>query len=114
MVVLTARQDERLIAIERRVDRLEQASALRHQEVRVTTKCRFCDSDNRTSRRNNHAAEKSNSPLNFNTFLNGYVASTIVIDTSGEGMETINYVATDNSSMTSTRTRTVILEAAAP
>jgi hypothetical protein len=40
--------------------------------------------------------------------------STIVINTSGEGMDTINYVATDNSSMTSTRARTVILEAAAP
>ncbi|MGE0039146.1 MAG: hypothetical protein AB7S93_26420 [Xanthobacteraceae bacterium] len=30
VVVLTARQDERLNAIERRVDRLEQAAAVRH------------------------------------------------------------------------------------
>ena len=30
VVVMTARQDERLIAIERRVDRLEQASTVRH------------------------------------------------------------------------------------
>jgi hypothetical protein len=30
VLVLTARQDERLIAIERRVDRLEQAPAARH------------------------------------------------------------------------------------
>jgi hypothetical protein len=31
VLVLSARQDERLIAIERRVDRLEQALASRHQ-----------------------------------------------------------------------------------
>jgi hypothetical protein len=31
VAVMTARQDEMLIAIERRVDQLEQASALRHQ-----------------------------------------------------------------------------------
>ena len=30
VLVLTARQDERLIAIERRVDRLEQASTSKH------------------------------------------------------------------------------------
>jgi hypothetical protein len=30
VLVLTARQDERLISVERRVDRLEQASALKH------------------------------------------------------------------------------------
>jgi hypothetical protein len=30
VMVLTARQDERLISIERRVDRLEQASTLKH------------------------------------------------------------------------------------
>jgi hypothetical protein len=30
VLVLTARQDERLISIERRVDRLEQGSALKH------------------------------------------------------------------------------------
>jgi hypothetical protein len=30
VVVMTARQDERLIAIERRVDRLEQASTVKH------------------------------------------------------------------------------------
>jgi hypothetical protein len=31
VVVLTARQDERLIAIERRVDRIERASIIKHQ-----------------------------------------------------------------------------------
>ena len=31
VLVLTARQDERLIAIERRVDRLEQAPTARHR-----------------------------------------------------------------------------------
>ena len=35
VLVLTARQDERLIAIERRVDRLEQAPA--HREHRLRT-----------------------------------------------------------------------------
>jgi hypothetical protein len=50
--------------------------------------------------------------LGYKTFLNGALASNIVIDTSAVATDTIDYVATDNAGNTATSTRTVIVEAA--
>jgi Bacterial surface protein, Ig-like domain len=50
--------------------------------------------------------------LGIKTFLNGTHASNIVIDTSSATTDTIDYVATDSSGVTSTSTRTVIIKAA--
>jgi hypothetical protein len=52
--------------------------------------------------------------LNFGIkmFLNGALASNIVIDTSTVATDTIDYVATDQTGLTSTSTRTVIVETA--
>jgi hypothetical protein len=50
--------------------------------------------------------------LGYKTFLNGTLASNIVIDTSQVATDTIDYVVTDTSGLTATSTRTVIIEAA--
>ncbi len=51
--------------------------------------------------------------LGLKTFLNATLVSNIVIDTSQPATDTINYVATDQNGLTSTSTRTVLIEAAA-
>jgi Carboxyl transferase domain/Domain of unknown function (DUF5011) len=51
--------------------------------------------------------------LGIETFLNGVLVSPIVIDTSAVSTDTIDYVATDQNGLTSTSTRTVIVEPAA-
>jgi hypothetical protein len=50
--------------------------------------------------------------LGIATFLHGTLTSNIVIDTSAAATDTIDYVATDQSSLTSTSTRTIVIEAA--
>ena len=50
--------------------------------------------------------------LGIATFLNGTLTSNIVIDTSAAATDSIDYVATDQSGLTSTSTRTVIIQAA--
>jgi hypothetical protein len=50
--------------------------------------------------------------LGITTFLNGTLASNIVIDTSQPATDTIDYVATDQNGLMSTSTRTVIIESA--
>jgi hypothetical protein len=52
--------------------------------------------------------------LGITTFLNGALTSNIVIDTSQAATDTIDYVATDQNGLTSTSTRTIIIEAATP
>jgi hypothetical protein len=47
--------------------------------------------------------------LGIKTFLNGQLVSTIVLDTSAAATDTIDYVATDPSGLTSTSTRTVVI-----
>jgi endosialidase-like protein/surface protein with Ig-like domain len=49
--------------------------------------------------------------LGINTFLNGTLASNIVIDTSQPATDTIDYVATDQNGVTATSTRIVIVQA---
>jgi hypothetical protein len=51
--------------------------------------------------------------LGITTFLNGTLTSNIVVDTSQAATDTIDYVATDQNGLTSTSTRTVIVEALA-
>jgi Domain of unknown function (DUF5011) len=51
--------------------------------------------------------------LGIQTYLNGTLTSNIVIDTSQVATDTIDYVATDQSGLTATSTRTVIIEPAA-
>ena len=48
--------------------------------------------------------------LGIRTFLNGQLVSNIVIDTSTVATDTVDYVATDQSGLTATSTRTVIIE----
>lgn len=50
--------------------------------------------------------------LGIETFLNGTLTSNIVIDTSETATDTIDYVATDQNGLTSTSTRTVVIESA--
>jgi hypothetical protein len=50
--------------------------------------------------------------LGIKTFVNGLFASNIQIDTSAVATDTIDYVATDQNGLTSTSSRTVIVEAA--
>jgi hypothetical protein len=50
--------------------------------------------------------------LGYQTFLNGTLVSSIVIDTSQVATDTIDYVATDTDGLTATSTRTVLIEAA--
>jgi len=47
-------------------------------------------------------------------FLDGALASNIVIDTSAVATDTVQYVATDPTGLAATSTRTVIIEALAP
>jgi hypothetical protein len=49
--------------------------------------------------------------LGIKTFLNGAATSPVQIDTSAAATDTIDYVATDQHGLTSTTTRTVIVEA---
>jgi hypothetical protein len=51
--------------------------------------------------------------LGIQTFFNGVPVSNIVIDTSAVATDTIDYVATDQNGLTTTSTRTVIVEPAA-
>jgi hypothetical protein len=51
--------------------------------------------------------------LDIATFLNGLPMNSIVIDTSAPATDTIDYVVTDQNDLTSTSTRTVIIEAEA-
>jgi hypothetical protein len=51
--------------------------------------------------------------LGITTYLNGSLTNNIVIDTTQAATDTIDYVATDQSGLTSTSTRTVIVEAPA-
>ena len=51
--------------------------------------------------------------LGIKMFLNGTLTSNIVIDTSQVATDTIDYVVTDQSGLTSTSTRTVIVSAPA-
>jgi hypothetical protein len=50
--------------------------------------------------------------LGYQTFLNGTLVSNITIDTSQVATDTIDYVVTDSAGLTSTSTRTVIIEPA--
>ena len=50
--------------------------------------------------------------LGIQTYLNGAPVSTIMIDTSAVATDTIDYVVTDQNGLTSTSTRTVIVEPA--
>jgi hypothetical protein len=49
--------------------------------------------------------------LSYRTFINGALSGNILIDTSQEATDTIDYVATDTWGNTSTSTRTVNIEA---
>jgi hypothetical protein len=51
--------------------------------------------------------------LGIQTYLNGALVSNIALDTSATATDTIDYVATDGQGLTSTSTRTVIVEPAA-
>jgi len=51
--------------------------------------------------------------LGLTTYVNGTLTSNVVIDTTQAATDTIDYVATDQSGLTATSTRTVIIEAAA-
>ncbi len=48
--------------------------------------------------------------LDIKTFLNGALVRNIVVDTSTAATDTIDYVAIDSQGLTSTSTRTVIVE----
>jgi hypothetical protein len=50
--------------------------------------------------------------LGLTTYLNGILMSPIQLDTSELATDTIDYVATDQSGLTATSTRTVIIQAA--
>jgi hypothetical protein len=50
--------------------------------------------------------------LGIQTFVNGVAMSPVQIDTSAAATDTIDYVATDQSGLTSTSTRIIIIEAA--
>jgi hypothetical protein len=50
--------------------------------------------------------------LGIKTFLNGAQVSTIVLDASAAATDTIDYVVSDSQGLTSTSTRTVIVEPA--
>jgi hypothetical protein len=60
------------------------------------------------------ATDDEGNSLGLRYFLNGALVSNIVIDTSEGATDTIDYVATDTWGNTSTSTRTVFIEAAAP
>jgi hypothetical protein len=50
--------------------------------------------------------------LGITTYVNGAPMNPVQLDTSAAATDTIDYVATDQSGLTSTTTRTVIVEAA--
>ena len=50
--------------------------------------------------------------LGIQTFVNGAPMSPVQLDTSQAATDTIDYVATDQTGLTSTSTRTVIIESA--
>jgi hypothetical protein len=58
------------------------------------------------------ATDSQGHSLDVQTYLNGAVESPIVIDTSQVATDTIDYVATDQSGLAATSTRTVIIEPA--
>ena len=58
-------------------------------------------------------APEQDKNLGIKTYLNGALVSDIVLDTSQAAADTIDYVVTDQNGLTSTSTRTVIVEAAA-
>jgi hypothetical protein len=60
------------------------------------------------------AKDTAGHDLGVKTFQNGTLVSDIVLDTSTSTTDTINYVATDQNGLTSTSTRTVIIEAPVP
>jgi len=51
--------------------------------------------------------------LGITTYLNGTLTNPLIIDTSQPATDTIQYVATDQSGVAATSTRTVFIEAAA-
>jgi len=51
--------------------------------------------------------------LGIQTYLNGTLTSNIVIDITQAATDTIDYVATDQSGLTATSTRTIIIQPAA-
>ena len=53
----------------------------------------------------------ANLNLGIETFVNGVTMSPVEIDTSQEATDTIDYVVTDQDGLTSTSTRTVVIEA---
>ena len=59
-------------------------------------------------------APEQDKNLGIKTYLNGTLVSDIVLDTSTTTTDTIDYVATDHNGLTSTSTRTVIIEPPAP
>jgi hypothetical protein len=48
--------------------------------------------------------------LGIQTYLNGTLTSNIVIDTSEAATDTVQYVATDQTGLTATSTRTLIVQ----
>jgi hypothetical protein len=54
---------------------------------------------------------KPTSTLGIKAYLNGVLVSNIVLDTSQTASDTIDYVATDQTGLTATPTRAVIVEA---
>jgi hypothetical protein len=67
----------------------------------------------RTERASIGAGQAGDSNLGVKTFLNGTLVSNIVLDTSEVATDTIDYVATDTTSLTATSSRMVIIENAA-
>ena len=59
------------------------------------------------------AKDSDGHELGVHTFLNGALVSNIVLDTSTTTTDTIDYVATDTNGLTSTSTRTVLIEPSA-
>lgn len=58
------------------------------------------------------AKDSAGHDLGVKTFLNGALLSDIILDTSTTTTNTVDYVATDSNGLTSTSTRTVIVEPA--
>ena len=58
------------------------------------------------------AGQAGDTNLGLKTFLNGTLVSNIVLDTTAVATDTIDYVATDQSGLTATSTRAVIIEPA--
>jgi hypothetical protein len=57
------------------------------------------------------AKDSAGHDLSLRTFLNGMLVSDIVLDTTQAATDTIDYAATDGAGLTSTSTRTVIIDA---